>query len=300
MLAKAASLPADEVFIDLEDAVAPVDKNDATRDRAVRALTAQSWRAQTLGVRVNAVGTKWCYQDIVAVVEGAGQALDIVMLPKVEEPAHVHFAHHLLDQIENAKGFERRIGLEVQIETARGLMNVEAIAAASPRIEALIFGPGDFAASLGIPQLTVGAEEPLYPGDRWHYALSRIITTARAFGQQAIDGPYAALRDLDGLRRVATTSRLLGYDGKWAIHPDQIPICHEVFQPTQEEFDRAAQLDTAYAEATSEKRLGAVMYGNEMIDEASRKMAEAVLLRGRAVGMTATSSTSSEGRSEDG
>jgi citrate lyase subunit beta/citryl-CoA lyase len=300
MLEKAASLPADEVFIDLEDAVAPIDKNDATRDRVVRALTAQSWQAQTLGVRVNAVSTKWCYRDILAVVEGAGEALDIVMLPKVEEAAHVHFAHHLLDQIEVASGLERQIGLEVQIETARGLMNIAAIAAASPRIEALIFGPGDFAASLGIPQLSVGGEEPLYPGDRWHYALSRIIVTARAFGQQAIDGPYAAIRDLDGLRRVATTSRLLGYDGKWAVHPDQIPVCHEVFQPTQEEFDRAANLEAAYAEATSEKRLGAVMYGDEMIDEASRKMAYAVMLRGRASGMTATKSTSAEGRFENG
>jgi len=175
---------------------------------------------------------------------------------------------------------------------------IEAIAAASPRIEALIFGPGDFAASLGIPQLSVGGEEPLYPGDRWHYALSRIIVTARAFGQQAIDGPYAAIRDLDGLRRVATASRLLGYDGKWAVHPDQVAVCNEVFQPTQEEFDRAAQLEAAYAEATSEKRLGAVVHNNEMIDEASRKMAEAVLLRGRAAGMTATKG-SSDDRPED-
>jgi citrate lyase subunit beta/citryl-CoA lyase len=299
MLEKAASLPADEVFIDLEDAVAPLDKNDATRDRVVRALTEQDWQAQTLGVRVNAVNTKWCYRDILVVVEGAGQRLDIVMLPKVEEAAHVHFAHHLLDQIEAAAGLERQIGLEVQIETARGLMNVEAIGAASPRIEALIFGPGDFAASLGIPQLSVGREEPLYPGDRWHYALSRIIVTARAFGQQAIDGPYAAIRDLDGLRRVATTSRLLGYDGKWAVHPDQLPICNEVFKPTQEEFDRAAQLEAAYAEATSEKRLGAIVHDNEMIDEASRKMAEAVLLRGRASGMTATTSPPADGRPGD-
>jgi citrate lyase subunit beta/citryl-CoA lyase len=290
MLAKAATLEADHIFLDLEDAVAPDLKNDDTRRLVVGALRDPSWLARTRVVRINAVGTPWCLDDVVTVVEGAGGALDCVMVPKVESAAQVHFVSLLLDQLEQKQRRERPLGLEIQIESPRGLVELERIAAASPRIETLIFGPGDYAAAAGIPQLSVGALEPDYPGDQWHYVLSRILTTARAFGLQAIDGPYAAIRDLEGFAKVARRSRLLGFDGKWALHPDQIAICNEIYSPTPEEFERAEQILAAYRVATEQDGLGAAMFEGEMIDEASRKLAISVAERGRAAGMAARTS----------
>jgi len=285
MLSKASGLPADQVFLDLEDAVAPLEKNAATRELVVRALVDQTWVAPTRAVRVNAVGTPWCLDDLLHVVRGAADALDCIVIPKVESAAHVHFVHHLLDQLESANHASRRIGLELQIESPRGLVEIERIAGASDRVEALVFGPGDYAAAAGIPQLTVGAIEPGYPGDQWHYVLARIATTAKAFGLQAIDGPYAAIRDLDGYREVAIRSRLLGFDGKWALHPDQIGPCNEIYAPTRAEYDRAVRILAAYEVATGESRRGAVLFEGEMIDEASRRMAEGLASRGAAAGL---------------
>jgi citrate lyase subunit beta/citryl-CoA lyase len=287
MLAKAPGLPADQVFLDLEDAVAPLEKNATTREAVVRALVDQTWTARTKAVRVNAVGTPWCFDDLVHVVSGAGAALDCIVLPKVESAAQVHFVHHVLDHLERAHELPRKVGLELQIESPRGLVEVERIADASDRVEALIFGPGDYAAAAGIPQLTVGAVDPRYPGDQWHYVLSRIVTTARAFGLQAIDGPYAAIRDIEGYREVASRSRLLGFDGKWALHPDQIGPCNEIYAPAQVEYERALRILAAYDVATGDDRLGAVMFEGEMIDEASRKMAEQVAAGGAAAGLVA-------------
>ncbi len=287
MLGKAAGLPADEVFIDLEDAVAPELKNDATRALVVSALRDSDWVAPTRVVRVNAVGTPWCLDDLLGVVANAGDALDCVMIPKVESAAHVHFVAQVLTQLELKHGFRRPIGIEVQIESPLALVEIERIAAASPRIETLIFGPGDYAASAGMPQLTVGAIDPSYPGDLWHYVLARIATTARAFGLQAIDGPYAAIRDPEGFAEVARRSRLLGFDGKWALHPDQIGICNDIYSPSREEFDRAERVLTAYRVATDDEGRGAVVFEGEMIDEASRKMALSVRERGLAAGMGA-------------
>jgi citrate lyase subunit beta/citryl-CoA lyase len=285
MLAKAAGLPCDQVFCDLEDAVAPDLKNDETRAAVVRALREQDWVARTRVVRINAVGTPWCLDDLLGVVAGAREALHCLMVPKVESAAQVHFVSQVLDQLELSHAIERRIGLEIQIESPLGLVEIERIALASPRIETLIFGPGDYAASVGVPQLTVGAIEPEYPGDQWHYVLSRIVTTAHAFGLQAIDGPYAAIRDPQGFREVARRSRLLGFDGKWALHPDQIELCNELYTPSVVQFERAERILGAYAAATEGDKLGAVMFEGEMIDEASRKMAVAVSARGRAGGL---------------
>jgi citrate lyase subunit beta / citryl-CoA lyase len=286
MLEKARNLPADEVFVDLEDAVSPNEKNDRTRQNAVDALLAEDWLAPTRVVRVNGVDTPWCWRDIVYVVTGAGARLDCLMIPKVSGASHVHFVGHLLDQLEVELGLApQSIALELQIETGRGAMNIEEIAAASSRTETLIFGPGDYAADLGIPQLSVGALENRYTGDQWHYICSRIVTTARAFGLQAIDGPFAQFRNPDDLREVATRARLLGMDGKWAIHPEQIPILNEVFSPTQEQFDDAIALLAAYRVATEDERRGAVMWRGEMIDEANRKMAVIVEAAGRAAGL---------------
>jgi citrate lyase subunit beta / citryl-CoA lyase len=291
MLGKAAALQADQVFLDLEDAVAPSEKNDETRTRVADALREQEWRAKTLVVRVNAVDTRWCHRDVVAVVEGAGAKLDCIMLPKVEDASHIHFLDHLLSQLERALNLQRRIGIEAQIENARGIVNVAEIAAASSRIETLIFGPGDYAASLGVPQLSVGTIEAEYPGDQWHYPLSRIVTTARAFGLQAIDGPYSAIRDLDGFRQSARRARLLGFDGKWALHPDQVGPCNEAFTPAQDQYNQAERLLEAYRSFTEVDGLGAAMFDGEMIDEASRKMALSLAERGRAAGLERTEET---------
>lgn len=285
MLAKAAGLPADHVFLDLEDAVAPELKTDATRGLVTDALLGE-WRASTRVVRVNAVTSPWCLEDLIAIVGGAKSALHCVMIPKVESASDIHFVAGVLDQLEQKHDLKTEIGIEVQIESPRGLVEIERIASASHRIETLIFGPGDYAAAAGVPQLSVGAVTESYPGDHWHYVLSRIVTTARAFRLQAIDGPYAAIRDLDGFRTVAERSRFLGFDGKWALHPDQIEICNETYAPTQAEFDRASRILDAYDSATSGRGQGAVVFETEMIDEASRKMAASIVARGRAIGMS--------------
>lgn len=285
MLRRAATVPADMAFCDLEDAVAPAEKTDETRQRVVEALTGDPWLAATRGVRVNAVTTPWCYRDILWVVRGAGAAIDCVVVPKVSAPDEVAFVHHLLGQLEVEIGLDRRIGLEVQIEDARGVEDMAAIADASDRIETLIFGPGDYAAAMGVETSSIGTGSPEYPGDQWHYVLSRMAITARARGIQAIDGAYAAIRDLDGYRASARRSRALGFEGKWALHPDQVVVANEVYAPSQAEFDRAAALLDAYRTATEVERRGAVVWEGAMIDEASRKMAEATVLRGRAAGL---------------
>ena len=285
MLAKAPSLPADEVFMDLEDSVAPGAKEEA-RGNVVQALKEGDWTGKTVVVRVNGVSTKWCYRDVIEVVENAGQFLDCIMIPKAEYGTDVTFVDDLLRMVEETIGLEKRIGLEVQIETAAGITNIDDIAEASDRTETLIFGPADMSASLGLPALTAGLPMPGYPGDHWHFILSRILVAARNAGLQAIDGPYLVIRDLDGFREVSLRARALGYDGKWALHPGQIDVLNEVFTPSQEEFDKAEAILEAYQHATEVEFRGAVMFGSEMIDEASRKMAEQLSARGRAAGLS--------------
>jgi citrate lyase subunit beta/citryl-CoA lyase len=220
------------------------------------------------------------------VVSAAGERLDEVMLPKGEDPAQVVALDLLLTQVEERMGVRvGRIGIEVQIETARGLMNVEGICGASPRTEAVIFGPADFAASMEMPVLTGGVALHDYPGDHFHFALSKILMAARAHGLQVIDGPFLKVRDHRGLREYCQRTRVLGYDGKWSLHPDQVEILNEVFSPSQEKFDRAWDLLAAYERATTGgDRRGAVMLGDEMIDEASRKMALKLVARGERAG----------------
>ena len=290
MLAKAPALPADEVFMDLEDSVAPGAKEEA-RSNVVQALKEGDWRGKTVVVRVNGVYTRWCYRDVIEVVESAGDLLDCIMIPKVERAGDVTFVADLLRMIEETVGLDRRIGIEIQIETATGVTNIDRIAAASDRAESLIFGPADMSASLGLPALTAGLPMPGYPGDHWHFVLSRILVAARNAGLQAIDGPYLVIGDLDGFREMARRARALGYDGKWALHPGQIDVLNEVFTPSQEEYDKAEAIIEAYAHATEVERTGAVMFGTEMIDEASRKMAEQLAIRGRAAGLRRSGAT---------
>jgi citrate lyase subunit beta / citryl-CoA lyase len=286
MLAKAVVLAADEVILDLEDSVAPGAKGDEVRG-AVAEAVAEGPTTRTRAVRVNAVDGPHCHRDVVAVVSRAGAALDVIVLPKVEDETHVWFAHHLLSALERELGLPRgRIGLEAQIETARGLAAADRIAGACPeRLEALVLGPGDLAASLGMPHTVIGAPVPGYPGDGWHYALARVLVAARAHGLQAIDGPYAAIRDADGLRASALRSRALGFDGKWSVHPDQIPVLDDVYGVPAAEVARARAVLDACARAASEGR-GAAELGGEMIDEATRRMAERVIKRARLAGLS--------------
>lgn len=264
MLASAARLPADEVFVDLEDSVLPALKNDDTRGAVVESLKGE-WVAPTRAVRINGVDTPWWHDDLRAAVAGGA---DCVIVPKVERVEQVDTVAQALDELDSDAG------LELQIESPRGLVEVERLAASSPRLETLILGPGDYAAAARMPELTLGAGDAA----QWHYVLARIATAARAFGLEPIDGPYAAIRDLAGLRESALRSRALGYGGKWVIHPDQIDLCNEVYAPTPAELERAEQIVAAYAGASN----GAVLVDGEMIDEASRKMAIAIAERGRA------------------
>ncbi|HEX2050964.1 MAG TPA: CoA ester lyase [Actinomycetota bacterium] len=285
MLAKGPQLPADEVFMDLEDSVAPLAKEEA-RGNVVDALKNNDWGDKTVVVRINSIDTQWAADDLKTVVEEAGRYLDCVMIPKVQHAHEVMFVDHMLRMIETNTGLERRIGIEAQIETATGLRNVHEIAHASDRLETLIFGPADMSASLGLPTVSAGLPMPGYPGDHWHWVLETILVAARDAGLQAIDGPYLLIKDLDGFRDMAMRARALGYDGKWALHPGQIDVLNEVFTPTQDEYDKAEALLEAYKHATEVDRRGAVMFGSEMIDEASRKMAVQFAERGRAAGMT--------------
>jgi citrate lyase subunit beta / citryl-CoA lyase len=285
-LAKAPSLDADMFFLDLEDAVAPLEKGTA-RAKVVAAVRDQDWGDAVLCVRVNAWDTKWTYADVIEVVGQAGPRLDEVMLPKVQDAAQVVALDLLLTQVEINHGLPAgHIGIEAQIETAQGLINVEEICASSPRIETVILGPVDFSASMGMPSLSGGLLIPEYPGDYFHYVFMKILMAGRANGLQVIDGPYVKVRDPDGFREYARRSQILGYDGKWSLHPDQVTILNEIFSPTQEQFDKALDVLDHYREATTEgERKGAVMFGDEMIDEASRKVAVTLVSRGERAGM---------------
>jgi len=286
MLAKAPGLGADMVFLDLEDAVAPMEK-PAARAKVVQAINELDWGDAVLCVRVNAWDTEWTYRDVIEVVEGASERLDELMLPKVQTAADVVALDHLLTQIEKVTGRQSRVGIEAQIETAQGLINVEEICAASDRLETIILGPVDMSASMEMPSLAGGLDIPDYPGDYFHYAFVKILMAGRANGLQVIDGPYVKVRDPEGFRKFCLRTQILGYDGKWALHPDQVTILNEVFGTSQEQFDRAVDILEAYEKATTEgDRKGAVMFGDEMIDEASRKVAVKLVARGERAGLS--------------
>lgn len=287
----ARSQPVDEVFFDLEDAVAPLAKS-AARGQVVAALRAGGWEPRVRAVRINDVTTPWVHGDVTEVLAPAAADLDCVILPKVSSPAHVHWLDLTLGQVERAAGLPvGRIGIEAQIEDAAGLAAVEGVAGASARLEALVFGPADFMASLAMPSLAVGEQPAGYDvGDAFHYVLARILVAARAHGLQAIDGPYLQVRDEAGFRRVAGRSAALGYDGKWVLHPAQVAAGNAAYSPTPESYEQAERLLEAYAHHISAAggARGAAMLGAEMVDEASRKLASAIAARGRAAGLGRT------------
>lgn len=291
MLDKARTLPVDQVFMDIEDAVAPLAKPQA-RKNIVNALNEGGYDGKIRSVRVNDWTTQWTYADVIEVVEGAGANLDAIMLPKVQTADQVIALDLLLTQLEKSNGLEvGRIGIEAQIENALGLINVDAIAQASPRVETIIFGPADFMASINMKSLVVGEQPPGYDtGDAYHYILMRILMAARAYNKQAIDGPYLQIKDVEGFRRVAARSAALGFDGKWALHPGQVDAANEIYSPDQSDYDHAEMILDAYEYFTSASggAKGAAMLGDEMIDEASRKMALVMAAKGRAAGLTRT------------
>jgi citrate lyase subunit beta / citryl-CoA lyase len=291
MHARAATLDADHVLLDLEDATAPSEKVGA-RAIVVDSLRSLDFGKRTVAVRVNGIDTGWCYRDVVEVVEPAGDRIDTLILPKVDSAADVFFLDRLLAQIERARDWPvGRIGIEVLIESASGLQRVDEIAGSSPRLEALIFGPGDLSASLGLGQLTIGTPDHEYGGDVWHYASMRLLVAARANGLLAIDGPYAAFADVAGLERSARRGAALGFDGKWVIHPSQIETVNRLYSPDAATFARAEGILAAYRQATEGEGRGAVRFEGEMIDEATRKMAESVSRRGRWLGLNIRTGT---------
>lgn len=289
MIEKAKGLDVDQVFLDLEDAVAPIAK-EAARANIVAGLREGGWGERVRTVRVNDWTTKWTYADVVEIVGGAGDQLDCIMLPKVQTAEQVVALDLLLTQLEQTHGYDvGAIGIEAQIENALGLTNVHAIAGASARVEAIIFGPADFMASIAMKSLVVGEQPIGYDvGDAYHYILMQILMAARSHDLLAIDGPYLQIRDVDGFRRVAGRSAALGFDGKWVLHPGQIDAANEVYSPRQDDYDHAENILDAYSHFTSEAggARGAVMLGDEMIDEASRKMALVISAKGRAAAMT--------------
>ena len=274
---KAAASAADYVFLDLEDAVAPDDKESA-RHNVIEALAGIDWRAaqKTVSVRINGLDTPYMYRDLIDVVEQAGAHLDTVLIPKVGVPGDVYTVDALLSQMEQALGLRHRIGVEALIETALGMANVEAVAAASPRLEALHFGVADYAASCRARTMTIGGLNPGYPGDQWHSALSRLLVACRANGLRAIDGPFGDFSDPEGFTAGARRAAALGYDGKWAIHPAQVDLANEVFTPPAAEVEQARRVLEALDEAAAAGR-GAAQLDGRMIDAASARMARNVV-----------------------
>jgi citrate lyase subunit beta/citryl-CoA lyase len=288
MFRKALESEVDYVFLDLEDAVAPGDKEQARRN-VIQGLLDLDWRGagKTISVRINGIDTHYMYRDVVDVVEQAGHRLDTMLIPKVGTPSDVYLVDALLTQIEAAKGIPHRIGIDVLIETALGMANVEAIAQSSRRLEAMHFGVADYAASCRARTVSIGGLNPDYPGDQWHAALSRMVVACRAYGLRAIDGPFGDFKDPDGYILGAKRGAALGIEGKWAIHPSQIALANQVFTPPPAEVDRARRILVALEEAAREGR-GAAQLDGRMIDAASARMAQNVVDMAEAIGARRT------------
>ena len=290
MLEKAPTAGADVVFLDLEDAVAPDDKVQARRN-VIEALNDMDWSNCSVSVRINGLDTPYCYRDIVDVVEQAGGRLDTLLIPKVNRPADILFVSTLLEQIEAARGLEP-INLHILIETALGMANVEGIAQTCPeRLEAMVFGVADYAASTQARTTQMGGANPDYAvlthadaggrreghwGDQWHYAISRLVVACRAYGLRPIDGPFGDIQDAEGFLAVARSVAALGVEGKWAIHPSQIALANQVFTPGEAEVDRARRILAAMAEAATAGR-GAVALDGRLIDAASIRQAQVMV-----------------------
>ncbi|TXL79517.1 CoA ester lyase [Vineibacter terrae] len=282
MMQKAAASAADHVFLDLEDAVAPSQKRGA-RQKIVTALKELDWSGKTRCVRINDLTTEYAFEDIIEMVEGAGEHLDTIMMTKVMTAADVLFADKLLHQLEKKLKLKRRIGLEALIEEVEGMQNIDEIARCTPRLECLVFGMGDFSASMGVANHAIGGDSA-YPGDIWHHARFRLVMACRAAGIDPVDGPYADFKNPDGYRQECTRAMLLGCVGKWAIHPSQIDIARDVYSPRAEDVARARKLEKAYAEAEAQG-LGAINVDGVMIDVASIRILRNTIRKAELYGM---------------
>ncbi|GAB1364608.1 CoA ester lyase [Rhodobacter sp.] len=296
MFEKAAQSDADVIFLDLEDAVAPDDKAQA-RKNIIKALNEIDWGKKTMSVRINGLDTHYMYRDVVDVVEQAGERLDLIMIPKVGTAADVYAVDMLVTQIEDAKGYKKRIGFEHIIETALGMQNVTEIAGASKRNESLHFGVADYAASTRARTTIIGGVNPDYSvltdpledgsravhwGDMWHYALARMVVAARANGLRPVDGPFGDFQDAEGYKAAARRAAVLGCEGKWAIHPSQIALANEVMSPSEKEVTRAQRILEAMAEAARQGK-GAVSLDGRLIDYASIRQAEVLVEKARQI-----------------
>ncbi|QBD81760.1 CoA ester lyase [Ktedonosporobacter rubrisoli] len=283
MIEKAAASSADFVLLDLEDSVSPGEKASA-RLKAVKALKTLDWGKKTRAVRINDLESEYAYQDVITVVEGAGEYLDILIVPKIKAARDVWWLDILLSQIEKHLKLTRPIGIEVLIEEVEAILNVEEIASSSPRLEALIFGPADYSASQGVDSAAIEGELAIYPGDPWHYARNKIVIAARAAGIDAIDGAFPDFKNLEAYRRECQRSRALGFVGKWAIHPSQIEIANQVYSPLPEAVAYARRVDAAYAEALAQGQ-GAIALDGKMVDVAIVRSLRTIIQKADLIGM---------------
>ncbi len=284
---KAAGSGADVIMLDLEDSVPLESKLDARRE-VIRSICEKDWGKTTLTVRMNGIDTPFGYRDLIEVLEACTDRIDAIVVPKVDHPGDIHFVSRLIDGISRNLGKELAVGIEATIESAEGMENVSAIAAASPRLKTLVFGIADYSASLGARLVSISGhgenESDIYPGHRWHYAMCRIVNAAKANGLLAIDSPYGHFRDIDGLAQASRMSCSLGFDGKWAIHPGQIETIHAVFTPTSEDIERAGRVLAAFAKARQQGR-GAASLDGRMIDQATVRMAQQLWDQAIALGL---------------
>jgi len=284
MVLKAFALPVDVIMLDLEDSV-PVQEKDEARSRVISILKEQDWGNKVRCYRINGMDTPFAYRDIVDVVEAVGDRVDVIVIPKVNDAAEVKAIDYLLTQIELRMGFKVPIGLEASIETALGMLKVEEIAFSSPRLESLVFGVADYGASVTMMTKGIsghGDREEFYPGHRWHFPLSRMVMAAKAAGLEAIDAPYGDYKDPEGLRQSCVLSAALGYDGKWAIHPDQIGIINAVYTPSAEDVERSRKIMEAYGKAQQEG-CGSLAIEGKMVDAASIRVAKMVCAQADAI-----------------
>lgn len=282
MMTKAAAMDVDFVFLDLEDAVAPAQKRPARR-KIVEALNGLDWGKTTRCVRINDLSTEYAYEDIIEVVEGAGENLDVIMLPKAMNASDVQFVDTLLTMMEKKLGLRRRIGIDVLIEEVEAMMHVDAIAASTPRLECLIFGMGDYSASQGVSIRDIGGSAG-YPGDIWHYQRHRLTIAARANRLDAVDGPFADFKNPETYAEEARRAMILGMVGKWAIHPSQVALAQQTFSPCEADVARARAMIRAYDEALAQG-LGALQYDGKMIDIASVRIVRNLVERANQIGM---------------
>lgn len=284
---KASTSNADVIMLDLEDSV-PLEAKEKARENVVASLNSIDWNSKTVTVRINGLDTPFGYRDLLVTGEQVGHLMDTIVIPKVDHCADIHFADRMLFDIEQSKKLENTIGIEAIIESAAGLEQVSEIARASDRLRTLVFGVADYSASIGARLVSISGhgekEEDIYPGHRWHFALSRLVMAAKANGLLAIDAPYGNFKDTAGLERAAVMVCALGFDGKWAIHPGQIETINQVFSPSAEDVERAGRVLEAFKQAQSEGR-GAAAVDGRMIDQATVRLARQLWEQARHLGL---------------